>query len=125
MTDSPFDAVPNKTFALYIETILEPVTNEYKSVVSLNTMPDGPISQLVFLAKHKELSQFKYPNSTTCRYYLTKFPLTQTYMERIEIPKIYSYLEANGYTINTELTRLYRHNNTNTKELVCVVKYSI
>ena len=122
---SPFDTVSNKTFALYIETILEPVTHEYKSVVSLDIMPDGPISECVFQAKHQELSQFKYPYSTTCRYYLTKYPSTKTYMERDDIPKIYSYLEANGYTINTSLTRLYRHNNSNTKELMCVVKYSM
>ena len=123
--NSPFDIVTNKTFALYIETILEPVSCEYKSVVSLDIMPDGPISQCVFQAKHPELSQFKYPYSATCRYYLTRYPSTKTYMERDDIPKIFSYLNANGYTINTSLTRLYRHNNTNTKELMCVVQYSV
>lgn len=123
--NSPFDAVSNKTFALYIETILEPVVNEYKSVVSLDLIPDGPISKCVFQTKHPELSQFKYPYSTTCRYYLTKYPSTKTYMERDDIPKIYSYLEANGYTINTELTELYRNNNSKIKEVICVVKYSV
>jgi hypothetical protein len=122
---SPFDTVSNKTFALYLETILEPVSREYKCVVSLDIMPDGPISECVFQSKHPELSQFKYHYSTTCRYYLSKYPSTKTYMEREDIPKIYSYLEANGYTINTSLTRLYRHNNSNTKELICVVKYSV
>jgi len=122
---SPFDTVSNKTFALYIETILEPVSREYKSVISLDIMPDGPISECVFHAKHPELSQFKYPYSTTCRYYMTKYPSTKTYMERDDIPKIYSYLEANGYMINTDLTELYRHNNSNTKELICVVKYNV
>jgi hypothetical protein len=122
---SPFDIASNKTFALYVETILEPVSLEYKSVVSLDIMPDGPLSQCVFQAKHPELSQFKYPYSTTCRYYLTRYPSTKTYMERDDIPNIFSYLDANGYTINTSLTRLYRHNNTNTKELICVVQYSV
>lgn len=56
--NSPFDIVSNKTFALYIETILEPLSREYKSVVSLDIMPDGPISQCVFQAKNPELSQF-------------------------------------------------------------------
>ena len=123
--NSPFDTVSNKTFALYIETILEPVSNEYKSVISLDIMPDGPISQCVFQAKHQELSKFKYPYSTTCRYYLTRYPSTKTYMVRDDIPNIFSYLNANGYTINTSLTRLYRHNNTNTKELMCVAQYSV
>jgi hypothetical protein len=123
--DSPFDAVSNRTFAIYVETILEVVTNEYKSVISLDIMPCGPISKCVFLAKHRELSEFRCPISTTCRYYLTKYPLTHTYMERSDIPKIYSYLVSNGYIINTELTELYRHNNINTKELVCVVNYEV
>ena len=123
--NSPFDTVSNKTFALYTETILEPFSREYKSVISLDIMPDGPISQCVFQAKHQELSQFKYPYSTTCRYYLSKYPSTKTYMLRDDIPKILSYLNTNGYIINTSLTRLYRHNNTNTKELICVVQYSV
>lgn len=123
--NSPFDMVSNKTFALYNETILEPVSNEYISVVSLDIMPDGPISECVFQAKHPELSQFKYPYSITCRYYLSKYPSTKTYMLRDDIPKILSYLNTNGYIINTSLTRLYRHNNTNTKELICVVQYSV
>jgi hypothetical protein len=123
--NSPFDIVSNKTFAIYIETILEPVSNEYKSVLSLDIMPDGPIRQCVFQAKHQELSQFKYPYSTTCRYYLTRYPMTKTYMGRDDIPKIFSYFEANSYIINTNLTELYRHNNTNTKELVCVVTYTM
>lgn len=123
--ESPFDIASNKTFALYIESILESVTREYKSVVTLDIMPDGPISQCVFQAKHPELSQFKYPYNTTCRYYLTRYPGTKTYMERNDIPQIFAYLEANGYVINTSLTRLYRHNNSNTKELICVVRYNV
>jgi len=123
--NSPFDTVSNKTFALYIETILESISNEYKSVISLDIMPDGPIRQCVFQAKHRELSQFQYSYNTTCRYYLTKYPSTKTYMERDDIPKIFSYFESNGYVINTSLTELYRYNNTKAKELICVINYNM
>jgi hypothetical protein len=121
--ENPFDIVSNKVFALYLEAILEPFTQEYKTVVSLDTMPDGPISQCVFHAKPRELSIFRNPYETKCKYYLTKYPSTKTYMDRDDIPKIYSYLEANGYTIDKNLTKLYKENNTK-REIICVVKYN-
>ena len=120
--ESPFDMISNKVFALYLETLLEPFSQEYKTVVSLDTMPDGPISQCVFQAKSPELSIFKYPYETKCKYYLTKYPSTKTYMGRDDIPKIYSYLESNGYTVDKNLTKLYKENNTK-REIIGIVKY--
>ena len=121
--ESPFDIISNKTFALYIETILDPYSKEYIEVISLDVEPDGPLKECVFLAKNPELSPFKYPYNTKCIYYLSRYPGKKEYMLREDIPKVFSYFDANRYTINTSLTRLYRHNNSNNKELICVVKY--
>ena len=52
--ESPFDIVSNKTFALYIETILDPNSKEYIEVISLDVEPDGPLKACVFLAKNAE-----------------------------------------------------------------------
>jgi hypothetical protein len=122
--ESPFDISSNKTFTLYIETILEPLSEEYKEVLGLDIMPEGPLNKCVFQTRLPELSPFKYPYNITCSYYLTKFPSTKTYMYRTDIPSVFSFLQSNGYTINTSLTRLYRHNNIKTRELVCVINYN-
>lgn len=124
--ESPFDLVSmsTKTFALYIEPILEPTTKEYKSVLTVDREPDGPLKTCVIQAKLPELSSFKYPYDTGCSYYLTKYPGTKTFMYREDIPKVFAFLESNGYVINAALTKMYRGHVVRSKELVCVINYT-
>ena len=124
--ESPFDlpTLNTKTFALYLEPIMEPLTKEYLTVLTVDREPDGPLSQCVIQTKLPMLSVFKYPNATECSYFLTKYPGTKTYMYRDDIPKVFAFLESNGYTMNAAQTKMYRNLTVQSKELVCVINYS-
>ena len=124
--ESPFDLPTQntKTFALYLEPILEPLTKEYQTVLTIDREPDGPLKQCVIQAKLPVLSVFKYPYDAECGYYLTKYPGTKTYMHQDDIPKVFAFLESNGYTINHAQTKIYRQTTIQTKVLVCVINYT-
>ena len=124
--ESPFDlpTMNTKTFALYLEPIMEPLSKEYQTVLTVDREPAGPLKQCVIQAKLPMLSVFKYPYATECSYYLTKYPGTKTYMHRDDIPKVFAFLESNGYTLNAAQTKMYRNLTNHSKELVCVINYT-
>ena len=99
--------------ALYLEPILDPRTKEYINVLTLDTYPEGPLRDLVKQQRLPELSPFKKTSTSTCKYVLIN-PDT----EYMELPSVFSYLQTNGYTIEYQLTKLYKHPN-----IVCLFSY--
>ncbi len=100
--------------ALYLEPILDPRTKEYINVLTLDTYPEGPLRDLVKQQRLPSLSEFKAPNQEKCKYTLMDEDKV-CYLTKSDIPYMFSYLRTNGYTIDRDLSKLYKH-----EYLVCI-----
>ena len=102
--------------ALYLEPILDPLSREYTDVLTVDTYPEGPLKDFVKQKRLPELSEFKKTSTAKCKYVLVH-PDTNEYME---LPFLFSYLQANGYTIEYQMTKLYKKPN-----VVCLFSYPV
>lgn len=105
--------------ALYLEPILDPKTKEYMNVLTLDNYPEGPLQELVKQMRLQELSEFKKSSRYGCKYVLMSED-KHRYLISEDIPFIFSYLRTNGYTIEMDLTNLYKNN-----YLVCIFTYGL
>lgn len=130
MMESPFSQFKNNsTFVLYLEPILNPYYKSYQNIITLDRMPGGPLADLVSMVNLPKLSPFQEagvfssPNlgralGGSCVYVLMRYPninigttsfnwkTTDGFMGADDIPSIFGYLKANGYTIDTDITKM-------------------
>jgi hypothetical protein len=104
------------SITLYLEPILDPFTKEYTNVLTLDRFPEGPLGDLVKRQRIPELSEFKASKATKCKNILTAPGDRNCNLVKEDIPFLFTYLQKNGYTIETELTKLYKH-----EHLVCII----
>jgi len=81
-------------------------------------MPDGPLGNMVSRQSFPKLSPFQENNQTMrdqCIYTLLRYSKERTepnmknreiFMNGEDVPSLFSYLSSNGYTIESDLTRL-------------------
>ena len=124
---SPFETyASNVSFALYLEPILNSYYKTYQNIITLNTIPPGPLGKMVVQINVPKLSEFQSVstnvldlppsrNGGRCIYALMRYPKgsrlqtvknANMYMSANDIPAVYGYLKANGYTIDTSLTKM-------------------
>lgn len=124
--ESPFYPTGGSVFTLYVEPILDPYTQTYLNVITLSSMPSGPLSEMVRMISLPKLSPFMEVGTNSgilnnglglgCTYVLMKYPVRgaafgvpksiDNYMRPDDIPAVFSYLTSNGYTIDTKLTSM-------------------
>lgn len=114
--ESPFDN--NSTIVFYLEPILNPYNNVYQNVITLSCIPEGPLKDLVITKSFPKLSPFQQGPTThrgQCMYLLSRYPKQSTqlnmgnddtFMNGEDVPSLLSYLSANGYKVESDLTRL-------------------
>jgi hypothetical protein len=141
MEESPFEQYQSKTVILYVEPLLDTYNQTYISALTLNAMPDGPLSKLIKVYNAPKLSPFHTINSpNNCTYIIMKYPnanktISTNWMLSEDIPAVFSYLQANNYNIDTSLTKLMNHsqvnlggvsqiNRTGNRRMVCIFSYS-
>lgn len=123
MEESPFEKYQSKTVILYVEPLLDTYNKTYVSALTLNTMPDGPLSNTVRIYNTPNLSPFQTFTNTinspdNCTYILMKYPkgnksISKNWMLSEDIPTVFSYLQSNNYNIDTSLTKLMNHSQVN------------
>jgi hypothetical protein len=115
---SPF-AKQNNTFVLYLEPILNSYTKTYQNVITVGSMPQGPISEMVIPMSMPKLSEFQEAGvfsgnmgtQGNCKLVLLRYPKgtgksSDSFMGADDIPSVFSYLLSNGYNIDSTLTKL-------------------
>ena len=122
MEISPFDNITGN--AIYLEPILDPLSQEYKNIITLDTVPSGPLSSLVFPIRTPELSIFSSSREITCKYMLSRYTTSKCFMHEDDIPAIFAYLQQNGYTIDRNLTKLYQDKTVKPRVVICIFTYS-
>ena len=121
--ESPFDQTSKTTVCMFLEPILNTHYKTYQEVITLSTMPPGPLANVVALMHMNKLSPFQNtpigsPSiySFGCSHVLCRYPCkggsfssmknSNNFMYSEDIPKIFSYLVSNGYTIDTSVTKM-------------------
>ena len=121
--ESPF-ASANSSVVLYLEPYLNTYFKTYQNIITLSAAPKGPLAQLVSTISSPKLSPFHGHNplsSHNCTFVLLRYPHSgggsgatgrhspknpDYFMGADDIPSVFSYLQQNGYTIDTQLTKM-------------------
>jgi len=110
------------TFVLYLEPILNSYFQTYQNVITLDRMPDGPLADMVNVVDLPKLSPFQEAGNGfgrglggSCIHVLLRYRKSSglfswknsdIFMGADDIPSVLGYLKANGYTIDTDLTKM-------------------
>ena len=94
----------------------------YQNVITLNCVPAGPVSDMVSHINLPKLSQFQQatPNydGSNCVFVLLRHPVSKigsgnsafkwnsAFMGSDDIPSVFSYLQTNGYLVDTNTTTM-------------------
>lgn len=126
-----------KTFSLFSQPYLDTYNECYKDIIVINVLPLGPLADLVRFIKFPPLSEFKQPGPCSplkqCGYALVSLGGCGygcgDLMVVDEVPDLISYLLANGYSVNTSITKMFNTSeirfDTNTgNKLICFVTYN-
>jgi hypothetical protein len=147
---SPF-ASSNSIITMYLEPILHPHFNSYINVITLSSMPSGPLSDMVKVMNFPKLSPFQqvgrfaspFATSATCIHVLLRYPkntanasikYNDSLMTAEDIPSVFSYLTSNGYTIEQSLSQMMfdspvdiggisTQRLSGNKKMICMFKY--
>ena len=119
--ESPF-AKHNSSdhFVLYLEPFLNSYYKSYQNIITLSNMPSGILANMVYVISSPKLSEFQSyhsfnNNSHNCIYALMRYPTnnnrgfmkcSDAFMTADDIPSVFSFLIENGYSINSDLTKL-------------------
>lgn len=129
--ESPFDQfqtnTSSSTFAIYIEPIRNAYYKTYQHVITFDAPPAGPLANMVMSINTPPLSEFQQRSTSLsspptrtggrCIYVLSRYPkgspnAKNVYMSPRDIPALYGFLQTNGYTIDTTLTKMTYQTNT-------------
>jgi hypothetical protein len=128
----------SKTVSLFSQPYLDKLNQCYKNIVVINLIPQGPLKDLVTKINFPPLSEFKQLSSCgsslkSCGFALLSFESNyynkcDKLMTVDEIPNLISFLLGNGYTIDTNLTKMLNENNlqfdaNNGRKLICFITY--
>ena len=135
------------TISLFSQPYYDPCSQCYFNIVTMNLPPRGPLLKLMRRVKLYPLSHFKSPGNCTrmqtCGLglrslrFLEDFSFGNSYnsnyscydlMTVDEVPDLFSFLLANGYTIDTRITNMMnqssiRYKTNNANELIALITY--
>lgn len=135
-------------YVLYLEPFFHTFHKTYQNIISINSIPDGPLANFVTSIPIPKLSPFQQLSSITdhpsnCIHVLLRHPKhshttsiknTDFLMGHDDIPSVFSYLRSNGYTIDTQLTKMLSNNGlgnstshnrfSGNKKMICVIRYT-
>lgn len=143
--ESPFSS-SSGSVVLYLEPVLNSYFKSYQNILTVSSVPSGPLKNMVSRIKFPKLSEFSTfspfsPASIECGTYVlgrytSSINMTNSdaFMYADDIPSVLSYLQTNGYTIDTSLTTMLQKsevriggNNgaSGNRRMVCMFTYNI
>jgi hypothetical protein len=123
-----------RTFTITSSPYYDRCSQQYQNILMLNIEPEGPLRLFVRRLQLPRLTPFQTEKSEeTCGLVLTNFLNNQNQnrnrnglMTPNDIPDLYSFLTANGYQIDTQLTNMMNQSQvklTPGKQIVCLATY--
>ncbi len=118
--------MPVKTFTIFSQPYLDKINQCYLTLITLNTMPQGPLKDLVVSVRMPPLSEFKQPGPCSpiqlCALGL-RTPYRCGLMTLDDLPELMSFLADNNYSFNKSVTKILQRNDTGGKETLTFVTY--
>ena len=126
-----------RTFTITSSPYYDRCSQQYQNILMLNIEPDGPLRRFVRRIQLPRLTPFQTDRvEEKCGLVITNF-LNNNYnhnynnnknglMTPNDIPDLYSFLTANGYQIDTQLTNMMNQSQvklTPGKQIVCLATY--
>lgn len=129
-----------RTFTITSQPYYDQYCQQYKNILMINIEPDGPLRAFVRRIQLPRLSPFQcYEMIESCGLVITSPFLSynnynsysnnkcfNNLMTPNDIPDLYSFLTANGYQIETQLTNMMNNSPvkiTPGKQIVCSATY--
>jgi hypothetical protein len=120
------------TYTISSQPYYSSLNQSYMNIITINSIPAGPLSKLVIRIKSNRLSPFT--ENTNCNnkcllgfQSLNNCNNQPNLMTVDQIPELFSFLSANGYNIDTSLTKMMNLSdikiNNNTK-LISFIHYT-
>lgn len=111
---------PQKSYFISSQVFLENCNQyssgqAYKNIVTINIIPEGPLVSLVRRIQNRPLSKFQgyqnqnYNYNQGCLLALVSFKEPGRLMDINEVPDLCSFLSANGYRIETNITQMFNN----------------
>jgi hypothetical protein len=143
--ESPF-SFSSGSVVLYLEPVLNSYFKSYQNILTVSSVPSGPLKNMVSRIKFPKLSEFSTFSpfssaSIECGTYVlgrytSSINMTNSdaFMYADDIPSVLSYLQTNGYTIDTSLTTMLQKsevriggNNgaSGNRRMVCMFTYNV
>lgn len=99
-----------------MEPYLDRTCKQYKMILTLNEMPEGPLAERAFRITLPRVSEFRDYTTQKCA-----FALRDEFGEYMELPQLMTYLLSNTYKIDYQMSKLLKQHS----KIVCSFTYSI
>ncbi len=114
-----------KFYEIKLDDVLNQRDKCYRKVLTINKMPDGPLSGLIKTAKREKLSVFKQSCSPcskndACMNVILNPSDKGEYLFEEDLAELMTFLVENGYTIDTKLSKLMQ---TRYRDVVFYITY--
>ena len=115
------------TYQLSAHIYLDSVDQCYKKIIVINTMPKGPLRPLIKTLHNKKLSPFKSNSNCCCSEPACLLailnPQTHSLLCMKDIATLFSFITSNGYTIDSQLTKIMLKTTEKLDKLICFISY--
>jgi len=115
-------------YSLYSSVYLNEIEKCYRKIITINQKPQGPLATITKQIKNNRLSPFKDTYSACCHtehclYAITNINNYHELMNLNELANLFTFLSTNGYTIDTNLTKMMNDSNikADNKNLICYI----
>jgi hypothetical protein len=108
----------SKTFTITQQAYLDQINKCYRNILVVNLHPQGPLSAFVRQLHFPKLSPYQVDSPCCpipkCGMAIVSLTDPEEWMCPEEIPELISYLLANGYQMETQITSMLNYNSKKT-----------
>jgi hypothetical protein len=120
------------TYTLFSQVYLDKYNQCYKNIITCNVPPRGPLEKILRRVIFYPLSTFKQQQQghrQTCGIGFVSMSNSCHLMTTCEIPELFSFLLANGYKIDTSITKMLNDSDiqigaNDSKKIICFITYT-
>ena len=117
------------TYTLSLQPFYNAQNQCYQKIITIDRQPTGPLAGLVHRVKPSPLSPFQRSFDSCCQQKgcinaIRVEGSSCSFSTAEDIPTLYSFLAANGYTIDTAITRMTNQSEVRfDNPLICFISY--
>ena len=119
--------MPNKTFVLFSQPYLNTIGETYTNIITINSIPAGPLAQRVKRISMRALSKFQNPSEfyggETCALAIRSLRSPIGIVTIDELDELLISMTEDGYIPNKMMTNMIRDYGSNTRQVIGMFQY--